>query len=1659
MFKKQKLSYGHAGYGVSLCLIAAASPEAFANPQVGHVVGGNASIQYGETTIINQTSHRAVIHWKDFSVDAHETTRFVVPDSRSATLNRVTGNNMSQIMGKLSSNGQIFLVNPNGIVFGKNAKVDAAGLIASTADIHDNDFMLGHYRFQEAPAGSVVINEGTITIQNAGLAALVAPHVENRGIIQAQLGKVVLASGTAFTIDLYGDNLITFDASVHQGVVENIGRIEANGGTVMLSVAAAEGIVENVVNTSGYISAKSVSNQNGNIVLQGYDRSTIKVSGTADVSGKQAGEIGGVIQVSGDAIQLLSGSFLDASGHTRGGDVHIGSDVFHHPSENHSINTLGVTAGLRTAQFVYANEEAIIHADSLNSGKAGNVVVWGDRGTWFYGNISAAAKGSLGDGGRIETSGKYLDVSGIKVDARSFYGKSGVWLLDPINITISNSASINGSFAGNPEIYHPNNMTSPSNIYYADIQTILAGGTSVIINTSLGSISGNEGDITFANTTPISWGTDASFTALANRNIIFATAGGNALNNTGAGTINLRADSDATLSGGSYGTVIFTSGRINSSGSGFVNIYYNPIAFTSTRNPYNAKITGNATVRQYMLVYNASNQAGHDLNTIASNTSTWNRSYALAENITPFTLTAPIGNSTTRFSGIFNGNDYTISGLTLSSSARYVGLFGNVAGASAQLHDITLISPNVTSSYASTNGAVGAIAGIVQSGATLTGDFEVRAEGVTTVEGLRNVGGLFGVLGAAAKISTGSTFATTVNSGAFTVSNLSVSGVNVGGLFGSVAITSASGGLFNAATLINNATVIADAKMTGIGGIFGTWSGSGSTINATMTNNGIVSLTAGTATSVGGIGGNVSGNNTFTGSMMNSANIRGSTSVGGLFGTITAGSYAGAMTSSGHVTATGSTVGGLIGSFSGTTSVITNTTNDFKTTAAITVSGISSVGGLVGSFGASAIFARETNVSNVAGSIVRGSGSNIGGLFGTLTSTVTAGTNFASSPATSFTNYADIQVTGPGTHTGVAGVIGNFAKAGLTVAANMENFGHITFSGTASSSTGGVIGAIVNNTLTGNLFNAGNIAGSSSLGGVIGAVSAGIYSGNIENTGDVTGTTSIGGLLGAVTGGEFSGMMQSSGDVSGTGNTVGGLIGTFSGATAAITGSQLFRLSGPVTVSGVSNVGGLFGSFGANAVFSRNIALETPMGTVVIGSNDNIGGLFGILSGAISGANNFSPASLTNHANIQVTGATAHNYVGGVFGRISKIGLTINADMENTGDLTFTATAPVGIGGIAGGFSNNTFNGNMLNSGDIRGGGSLGGLVGIVAGNALFSGSMINSGAVIGTGDNVGGLVGSTTSAAATFKGSSIATVVGANSVGGLIGSMIGGSITQSYFSGTVAGNGSVGGIVGTLFSGTVNEVYNINTTVRGTSNVGGMVGNNVAGLISNVLFGGIVDFTGTNAGGIVGFNTGTISTSLSIGSIKGVGTIRGGIVGDNTLGTITNTFYSINTYFGLGAVGTGPVGTSKTGDYNTLGLASTFTPFGWAFPGIWQQTANRYVSLAWCGSACAVVNPGYPSIYIPLDQYSVVERMLNQTEMIQYENDTDFHTYLAGIFIQSVSLPGFGFDVKVVATEEHKVFTPLELAIKALNFLSLKQVAIPASPSLPRQMASSEPQ
>src|SRR5262249_19066129 len=342
----------------------------------------------------------------------------------------------AQILGSLTANGRIFVINRDGVLIGPNAVINTGSFLATTHDIRNSDFMAGRMNFNipGRPDASIV-NQGRITATSGGFAALVAPGVRNSGTITATLGTVGLAaSGNGFTLDLYGDQLIrlsvndqvaskVIDVATGQplkSLVTNTGRIQANGGRVELTAAAARTVVDSVINTSGVIQANSIGRRNGMIVLsgatagskgEGAPAQTIRISGTVSAAGKRKGTSGGTVVVSGENIQLANAK-IDASGNAGGGKVLIGGDWGGGKPAAGLVNNQSAkleTFVIPTASTVSVDAGTTINASSTGNGNGGKVILWSDTQTTFAGTILANGGPSGGNGGFVETPGHTVE--------------------------------------------------------------------------------------------------------------------------------------------------------------------------------------------------------------------------------------------------------------------------------------------------------------------------------------------------------------------------------------------------------------------------------------------------------------------------------------------------------------------------------------------------------------------------------------------------------------------------------------------------------------------------------------------------------------------------------------------------------------------------------------------------------------------------------------------------------------------------------------------------------------------------------------------------------------------------------------------------------------------------------------------------------------------------------------------------------------------------------------------------------------------------------------------------------------------------------------------------------------------------------------------------
>lgn len=407
---------------------------AAANPSGGVVTAGTATISNPATNTvrIDQSSHSAVINWQDFSIGGQEFVQFQQPSASATVLNRVVGGLPSEILGNLSANGRVFIINPQGVLFGAGSRVDTASLVASTLNISDQDFLNDRLVFAgDASSQARVVNRGRIETADGGYVVLAAAGVDNQGLIEAQLGEVALLSGTAVTLSTDEAGLVGFSidraALAAAAGIDNGGEILANGGRVLMSAELAQGLSRLAINNRGRVSARSIEEHDGAIFLQAEGGDVVH-GGVLDVSGRN-GQDGGQIRVESDAdIRLQAGSQILARGD--------------------GANAQGGTV---------------------------NVVAQQDLGFAWGAGVDVRGHGQ---GGAVELSG----LRDLQLGGQLQIGRGGALSLDPGEFVIADGASS----AAAP--------TCGGDFCEQDLEALLAGGTGITVTSPNGIILGDLSD-------------------------------------------------------------------------------------------------------------------------------------------------------------------------------------------------------------------------------------------------------------------------------------------------------------------------------------------------------------------------------------------------------------------------------------------------------------------------------------------------------------------------------------------------------------------------------------------------------------------------------------------------------------------------------------------------------------------------------------------------------------------------------------------------------------------------------------------------------------------------------------------------------------------------------------------------------------------------------------------------------------------------------------------------------------------------------------------------------------------------------------------------------------------------------------------------------------
>ena len=579
---------------LTMSLMISLGANGYALPINGTLSTGSASISSkgSNNLTITQSTQNAVLNWQSFNIGPSETVQFIQPNIHSVTLNRVLGSDPSNILGTLSANGKVFLVNPNGILFGKGAQINVGGLVASTLNITDNDFMANTYKFV-GTSSQPILNQGTINTQtDGGFVTLLGANISNNGLISAKLGSVVLAAGTSITLDVAGDGLL--NVTVNQGamnaLVQNGGLILATGGQVLLTAQAAGNLLFSVVNNTGVIEANTLENHNGTIkLLADMNSGTVNVGGTLTAQGGATSGNGGFIETSGNHVVIANNAIVNTLSSQGKTGLWLIDPV------NYTLAVTGgdetpasVTASLATTNRLITATNDITVNDPISIASAQTLTLNAGHDVDINAPITAVPAGA----GMVIIAGNNVNVGGA------------------LTVTAANSSI---------------NITAGNNVISSAPITAVAATSAITINAGndliIGGIITGTAANTVINLSAIRDVTDmAALTAVAANSMITINAGRDATNTaallaTAAGTVidinaGRNVNVDAAIAASAAGSSISLLSGLSGIGPGVTDgtvtigaavaslnttVRFNPMSYANTNNEittYLAEITG-----------------------------------------------------------------------------------------------------------------------------------------------------------------------------------------------------------------------------------------------------------------------------------------------------------------------------------------------------------------------------------------------------------------------------------------------------------------------------------------------------------------------------------------------------------------------------------------------------------------------------------------------------------------------------------------------------------------------------------------------------------------------------------------------------------------------------------------------------------------------------------------------------------------------------------------------------------------------------------------------------------------------------------------------------------------------------------------------------------
>lgn len=471
---------------LSFSSFAAFAFDDYALPQGEQVVGGSANFERTSRQLtVDQQSDRLFVDWDSFNIGKKARTDFVQPASKSLAVNRVVGSSVqpTRILGRLTANGRVVVLDQNGVIFSPGSVVDVNGIVVSTGDLDPDAVMDGDkiLTFDNFGSGKIV-NQGTFVIEDSGLAAFVSPHVENSGTIFARLGRIEFAAGEAVTVDLYGDKLveIAVDDELETALLKNTGRIQAEAGAIAMTARAAKGIVDNVINMNGLVQASSVQKDGGRIILSAAgNNADIAVGGRLIANGKKGGEI----EISGQNVKTVYGSRMMANANGNGND---GGMVSVEAADTALIDSVITVSGKKggsvtlDAGSLLSVDGVILARGDRTTGEGGEVNLTSDRSMALQATIDVFGK----KGGDVNIQTDVFTKARGRIMAKGDYniGEGGnVNVHSNANVAFDARVDASGSKGGNITIESEDFMIV-SGQFYAMGKTTKGNGGNVVIS-------------------------------------------------------------------------------------------------------------------------------------------------------------------------------------------------------------------------------------------------------------------------------------------------------------------------------------------------------------------------------------------------------------------------------------------------------------------------------------------------------------------------------------------------------------------------------------------------------------------------------------------------------------------------------------------------------------------------------------------------------------------------------------------------------------------------------------------------------------------------------------------------------------------------------------------------------------------------------------------------------------------------------------------------------------------------------------------------------------------------------------------------------------------------------------------------------------------------